>query len=84
MDQKRILFRRTMRRFDCDTHCSTTVSFIPVCDNCNYVFERLDCERDEYGGTHFTPIICPNCGKYIDCARMPLPESRYELHYEEN
>lgn len=60
---------------------TTDITFIPVCDNCNYVFDRVVAQ---VGVPYLEPYVCPNCGKIINCIRLPQLDANGKLNYEEN
>lgn len=59
----------------------TDVSFIPVCDNCNYALSELS---GKVGDTYVEPHVCPKCNKIIECVRLPIIDAEGKLNYEEN
>jgi hypothetical protein len=83
MRENRIVFRTTFKSpgllaYEDQT---TDISFIPVCDNCNYVFDRVS---GKIGVRRLEPFICPNCNKIISCVRLPIVDANGELNYEED
>lgn len=66
-----------------DEHDTTSVSFIPVCDSCNWALSELHVSRDENGYWFFDPCACPNCRKIINRAIMFLPTNETTIDYEE-
>ena len=83
MDKERILFRNTFKSPSLLAYYdqTTTISFIPVCDNCNYVFNSAS---GKIGSPHIEPFMCPKCGKIIECIRLPRVDAYGELNYEED
>jgi hypothetical protein len=83
MRENRIVFRSTLKSPSLlDRESQTTdISFVPVCDNCNYVLDRVS---GKVGISHLYPFMCPNCSKIFGCARLPVVDANGELNYEED
>lgn len=83
MNQERIIFRATFKAPSINAPYTetTSISFIPVCDNCNYVFDRVS---GRIGVPYLEPFMCPKCNKIIDCARLPMLDKQGRLNYEED
>lgn len=83
MRENRIVFRATLKSPSLlDRESQTTdISFVPVCDNCNYVLDRVS---GKVGISHLYPFMCPNCNKIFGCARLPVVDANGELNYEED
>ena len=83
MRENRIVFRTTFKSPSLlDREDQTTdISFVPVCDNCNYVLNRVYAKVGVMG---LEPFMCPNCHKIFSCARLPIINANGELNYEED
>ena len=83
MSKERILIRTTFKSPSIMSYESqtTSISFIPVCDNCNYVFNRV---VGRVGDISLEPFMCPHCKKIIDCAILPCVDATGRLEYEED
>ena len=83
MSNERILIRTTFKPPSIMSYESqtTSISFIPVCDNCNYVFHR---GVGRVGDVSLEPFMCPNCKKIIESAVLPCVDATGRLHYEED
>lgn len=78
--QERILIRSTYRQQSTDKWTwYTSISFIPVCDNCNYVFPEVS---GKVGDLYVEPCVCPKCNKIIECVRLPIIDASGKLNYE--
>jgi hypothetical protein len=79
--QERIVFRSVIehgRNIIDDNY--TTVSFIPVCDNCNYVLHEVS---GKVGDPFVEPCVCPRCHKIIKSVRLPIIDVNGKLDYED-
>lgn len=83
MRENRIVFRGTLKSPSLLAYedQTTDISFVPVCDNCNYVLDRVS---GKIGIQHLEPFMCPNCHKIFGCARLPVVDENGELNYEED
>lgn len=83
MKNERIVFRYTYRQPHLFSYYSntTTVSFIPVCDNCNCALPEVS---GKVGDLYVEPHVCPKCHKIIECVRLPIIDASGKLNYEED
>ena len=80
--QERRVFKNVFSMKNDIPHDSfTNVSFIPVCDNCNWALPELS---GKVGDLYVEPHVCPHCHKIIECVQLPRVDAEGKLNYEEN